>query len=291
MWIFLAFASAVFSGMTAVLAKCGLGRTNSTVATAIRTVIILIFSWLMVLLVNSQSTIYTLNAKTWIFLIFSGIATGASWICYFKALKLGDVNKVVSIDKSSTVLTILFAVIVFDEYFSPISACAVFLIIIGTLMMVQKKAAVPEAARRRIWLVYAVLSAVFAALTSVLAKIGIAGVEANLGTAIRTTVVLIMAWFIVFITGKQREIRRISLKELIFICLSGIVGGASWICYFKALQTGPASLVVPIDKLSILVTVLFSYLVFKEKLSLKAGTGLLFIVCGTFLLILAPQFA
>lgn len=290
MWVLLAAISAVFSGLTAILAKCGIKKTDATVATAIRTVIILIFSWITVFLANSQNTIHALSIRAWIFLIFSGCATGISWICYFKALQLGDINKVVPIDKSSTVLSILFAVIVFDEYFSCLTAGAVILIAVGTIMMVQKTAMVKKAVQNKIWLIYAVLSAVFAALTSILAKIGITDIEANLGTAIRTTIVLIVAWGIVFTTKKLEKVQQIPFKEFVFICLSGIATGISWICYFKALQIGPASIVVPIDKLSILITILFSYIVFKEKLSLKAGLGLFFIILGTFLMICAAYF-
>lgn len=284
MWILFAFGSAIFSGLTTILAKCGIQKTDSTIATAIRTIIVLIFSLIMVCLVNSQAMIFTLSIKTWIFLILSGIATGASWLCYFKALQLGDVNKVVSIDKSSIVLTMMLALIIFDEYFSYLSGIGIILITLGTFLMIQKTAS-SRASTNKAWLIYAILSAIFASLTSILGKIGISDVEANLGTAIRTAIVLFMAWFIVFFTHKQKMLSKIMPKELLFICLSGVTTGAAWLCFYKALQIGPASVIVPIDKLSILVSIFFSYFVFKERLSLKASIGLFLIVFGTFLMI------
>lgn len=287
MWIVFAFGSALFSGLTAILAKCGIQKTDSTVATAVRTIVVLLFSWVMVLLTGSQSTITGLSAKTWVFLVLSGLATGASWLCYFRALQLGDVNKVVPIDKTSTVLTMLLALIFLHEGLTWLSGVAIVLIGVGTFMMIQKqKSAAPKAGKNKAWLLYAVLSAVFAALTAILGKIGIAGVESNLGTAIRTGVVLVMAWLVMLVTGKQKQVRKVPKKELLFICLSGIATGGAWLCYYKALQDGPASVVVPIDKLSILVTIAFSYVVFKEKLSKKAAFGLVLIVAGTLLMLL-----
>ena len=289
MWIVFAFGSALFSGLTAILAKCGIQKTDSTVATAIRTCVVLVFSWLMVALTGSAGTIGDLSAKTWIFLVLSGLATGASWLCYFRALALGDVNKVVPIDKLSTVLTMILALIFLHEGFTARSAVAIVLIGAGTLLMVarQKTAAAAKTGGSRAWLLYAVLSAVFAALTAILGKIGIAGVESNLGTAMRTCVVLVMAWLMVPLTGKSKLVREVPKKELLFICLSGIATGGAWLCYYRALQDGPASIVVPIDKLSILVTIAFSYIVFKEKLTKKAAFGLVLVVAGT-LLMLAP---
>lgn len=285
MWIVFAFGSALFAGLTAVLAKCGIKKTDSVVATAVRTVIVLIFSWLMVWIVGSASTITEIGARSWIFLVLSGMATGASWLCYFRALGLGDVNKVVPIDKSSTVLTILLALIFLGEQITWIKAVAVVLIGIGTFLMIEKKKNTEEKVPRRGWLIYAVLSAVFASLTSILGKVGIDGVESNLGTAIRTAVVLAMSWLIVFIKGKQHAVRSIPRGELCFICLSGISTGGSWLCYYKALRDGLASVVVPIDKLSILVSVAFSAVVFHERLRKKAALGLLLIVAGTLLML------
>ena len=281
MWVLFALGSALFAGLTSVLAKCGIRKTDSDAATAIRTIVVLIFSWLMVWIVGSAPTITTLSTKTWVFLILSGLATGASWLCYFRALQLGNVNKVVPIDKSSTVLTILLALVFLGEPVSWFKGIAVILIGIGTLMMIEKKADSGENPEKKRWLLYAVLSAVFASLTSILGKIGIDGVESNLGTAIRTCVVLVMAWLIVFIEGKQHTLKVIPQNELGFICLSGLATGASWLCYYKALQDGLASVVVPIDKLSILVSIGFSALVFKEHLSKKAAFGLALIVVGT----------
>ena len=285
MWIVFAFGSALFAGLTAVLAKCGIKKTDSDVATAVRTVIVLIFSWLMVWIVGSASTITEIGARSWIFLVLSGMATGASWLCYFRALGLGDVNKVVPIDKSSTVLTILLALIFLGEQITWIKAVAVALIGVGTFLIIEKKKNTEEKVPRRGWLIYAVLSAVFASLTSILGKVGIDGVESNLGTAIRTAVVLAMSWLIVFIKGKQHAVRSIPRGELCFICLSGISTGGSWLCYYKALRDGLASVVVPIDKLSILVSVAFSAVVFHERLRKKAALGLLLIVAGTLLML------
>lgn len=285
MWVLFAFGSALFAGLTSILAKCGIKKTDSDAATAIRTIVVLIFSWLMVAIVGSASTITSLSAKTWIFLILSGCATGASWLCYFRALQLGDVNKVVPIDKSSTVLTILLAFIFLGEGITWLKGIAIVLIAVGTFMMIEKKASSGEKKEKKVWLLYAVLSAVFASLTSILGKIGIDGVESNLGTAIRTGVVLIMAWLIVFIKGKQHTLKQIPKNELGFICLSGLATGGSWLCYYKALQDGLASVVVPIDKLSILVSIAFSALVFKERLSKKAAVGLALIVAGTLLML------
>ena len=285
-WILFALGSALFAGLTSVLAKCGIRKTDSDAATAIRTIVVLIFSWLMVWIVGSAPTITTLSTKTWVFLILSGLATGASWLCYFRALQLGNVNKVVPIDKSSTVLTILLAIVFLGEPVSWFKGIAVILIGIGTFMMIEKKADSGENTEKKRWLLYAVLSAVFASLTSILGKIGIDGVESNLGTAIRTCVVLVMAWLIVFIKGKQHTLKVIPQNELGFICLSGLATGASWLCYYKALQDGLASVVVPIDKLSILVSIGFSALVFKEHLSKKAAFGLALIVVGTLMMLI-----
>ena len=285
MWLFYAFCSAVFAGATAILAKCGIKNTDSNVATALRTIIVLAFAWLMVFVVGAQEGLKTLQSKTLVFLVLSGLATGASWLCYFKALQMGDVNKVTPIDKSSTILTMILALIFFQEGLSCLKGDAIVLIGVGTYLMIQKKE-VQDGEHSKAWLIYALLSAVFASLTSILGKIGIEGVNSNLGTAIRTSVVLVMAWVVVFATGKQNTIGKIDPKSWIFLGLSGITTGASWLCYYRALQEGPASVVVPIDKLSILVTIAFSWIVFKEKLSMKAGVGLIMITGGTLLLLL-----
>ena len=282
--MFYAIGSSFFAGITAILAKCGIKKTDADVATAIRTVVVLLFSWIMVWITGTGSSITELSNKTLLFLILSGFATGASWLCYFHALQKGDINKVVPIDKSSTILTILLALIFLGEGLSMKKAGAVLLIAIGTMLMIVKKQLNPEEQKketRKDWLFYAVLSAVFASLTAILGKIGIEGVDSNLGTAIRTTVVLMMAWFMVFVTGKGNLVKKTEKKELGFIILSGFATGASWLCFYRALQDGPASVVVPIDKLSILVTILFSWIVFHEKLSKKACVGLGCIVVGT----------
>ena len=284
-WISAAILSAVFAGLTSILAKCGIKKTDSDLATALRTIVVLIFSWIMVLVVGSLHTITEVQPKAFIFLILSGLATGASWICYFKALSVGDINKVVPIDKSSTVLTVLLAIICFGETSNLVmKLIATAILAVGIFLMVEKKKR-EEKQESKTWMLYAVLAAVFAALTSILAKMGISGVESNLGTAIRTGVVLIMAWVIVFARGKQAQLKNIDKKELLFIGLSGIATGASWLCYYYAIQNGEVSVVVPIDKLSIIVTVIFSYFVFKEKLTKKAFAGLCLMVVGTLLMV------
>jgi transporter family protein len=280
LWLFFALGSAMFAGLTAILAKIGIENVNSTLATALRTVVVLVFSWVMVFIVGSQSGIGDISGRTLLFLVLSGLATGASWLCYFRALQLGDVNKVTPIDKSSTVLTILLAFILLGEPISLPQAAGVVGIGAGTLLMVSKKETQSEVKGGK-WFIYALLSAVFASLTSIFGKIGVENVDSNLGTAIRTIVVLVMAWLMVFITGEQKGLRQISRKSWIFLILSGFVTGGSWLCYYRALQDGPASVVVPIDKLSILVTIFFSWVVLKEKLSRRAAVGLVLIVLGT----------
>ena len=254
MWILFAFGSAFFAGITAILAKCGIRKTDSTVATAVRTIVVLLFSWLMVFVVGSQDQLGSIDPNTWLFLILSGLATGASWLCYFRALQLGDINKVVPVDKSSVILTMLLAFLFLQEPITPFGGVGVVLIAAGTFLMIEKKDVKQKEDQKKSWFLYAAGSAIFASLTSILGKIGISGVESNLGTAIRTAVVLLMAWVMVFVAGKAGEVRKIPKNELGFICLSGIATGASWLCYYRALQDGLASIVVPIDKLSILVT-------------------------------------
>lgn len=285
-----AVGSALFAGLTSILAKCGIRNTDSNVATALRTVVVLIFSWMMVFIVGSQNTIGDLSLRTLVFLCLSGIATGASWLCYFRALQIGDINKVTPIDKSSVVLTMLLAFVLLGEEISFLKFLSMILIGSGTLLMIRKKEKTDgekkEQKESRAWLFYAIGSAVFASLTAILGKVGIENVESNLGTAIRTGVVLLMAWIVVFVSKKQNTIKNIDGKSWIFLILSGFATGGSWLCYYRALQLGPASVVVPIDKLSILVTVIFSYFVFHEKLSQKAAAGLILIVVGTLLLVL-----
>ncbi len=281
MWLTAAVFSAVFAALTAILAKCGIRKTDSDVATAIRTAVVLVFSWIMVFISGSAGSISQISAKSLIFLTLSGIATGASWICYFKALSLGDVNKVVPIDKSSTVLTVLLAIICFGETeHLAVKLIGTALLGVGTLLMVEKKQTENSASGKG-YLLYAVGSAVFAAATSILAKVGISGVESNLATAIRTAVVLVMAWLIVIIKGKLPQLKMLDKKELGFIALSGLATGGSWLCYYYAIQNGVVSVVVPIDKMSLLPTVIFSYFVFKEKLSKKATLGLTLMLAGT----------
>ena len=287
MWFVFALLSAVFAALTSILAKVGIEGVNSNLATAIRTVVVLVMAWGMVFVTNTQGGLTDISRKSWLFLILSGLATGASWLCYFHALQKGDINKVVPIDKSSTVLSILLALIFLCEGITGAKIVSVLLIGIGTMMMITKKDIETDSGKKSGgWLIYAVLSAVFASLTSILGKLGIEEIDSNLGTAIRTTVVLLMAWFMVFVTGKQKAIKAIEKKELGFICLSGLATGASWLCYYRALQEGPASVVVPIDKLSMLVTIAFSWIVFHERLTKKAAVGVLLITVGTVLLVI-----
>ena len=284
LWMIAAVLSAFFAGLTSILAKCGIKNTDSDLATALRTIVVLVFSWVRVFVVGSQKSIVDIDAKTLIFLILSGLATGASWICYFKALAMGDINKVVPIDKSSTVLTVLLAIICFGETSHLlVKLIATAILATGIFLMVEKKKNEGRA-KGYTWMIYAVLSAVFAALTSILAKIGISNVESNLGTAIRTSVVLVMAWVIVLTRGKQKQLASLHKRELLFISLSGIATGASWLCYYYAIGHGLVSVVVPIDKLSVVVTVIFSFFVFKEKLTKKAFLGLCLMVAGTLLM-------
>ena len=285
LWIIAAILSAFFAGLTSILAKCGIKKTDSDLATALRTVVVLLFSWIMVFVVGSQATITAIKPTSLLFLVLSGLATGASWICYFKALSMGDVNKVVPIDKSSTVLTVLLAIVCFGETAHlAVKLAATALLGVGIFLMVEKKKTEGKT-ENRAWMIYAVLSAVFAALTSILAKIGISDVESNLGTAIRTAVVLVMAWCIVLARGKQKGLRTLDKRELLFISLSGVATGASWLCYYYAIANGLVSVVVPIDKLSILVTVAFSGVVFRERLSKKALLGLVLMTAGTLLMV------
>lgn len=284
MWMMMAILSAVFAGLTAILAKCGIRKTNSDVATALRTIVVLLFAVLMVFVVGSQGTITQISGRSWLFLILSGAATGGSWICYFKALSLGDVNKVAPIDKSSTVISVLLAIIVFGETRNlALKLAATALIGAGTYLMIEKKLTRNQSSGSG-WLICALLSAVFAALTSVLAKIGISGVESNLATAIRTAVILVMSWGIVFAKGEQKQLHDLDRRELGFIALSGLATGISWLCYYYAIQNGVLSVVVPIDKLSILVTVLFSRVFLREKLTPKAGVGLACMCMGTLIM-------
>ena len=287
MWILYAIGSSFFAGITAILAKCGIQKTDSDVATALRTVVVLVFSWILVFFTGTMSGVNNISGRTLLFLVLSGLATGASWLCYFHALKKGDINKVVPIDKSSTILTIFLALIFLHEGLMWKKAGCICLIGIGTALMITKKEVTEDREQHHgSWFIYAVLSAVFASLTAILGKIGISGIDSNLGTAIRTTVVLVMAWLMVIIKRKTAEICTIGKKELLFIVLSGFATGASWLCYYKALQDGPASVVVPIDKLSILVTIAFSRIVFKEKLTPKSVAGIVLITLGTVLLAL-----
>lgn len=286
MWLIFAICSAVFAGLTSILAKCGLQEVDSTVATAFRTVVAMAFAWIIVLISGSYVQLDSISGETWIFLILSGLATGASWLCYFKALQLGDVNKVVPVDKSSTVMAIMLAIIFLGESLSIPGIVGVALILVGTMLMIEKKDVKGMESKGSSWLFFAIGSAVFAALTSILGKVGMEGIDSNLGTAIRTVVVLGMSWIMIYVSHKQSKMHGIKRRDMAFIILSGLATGASWMFFFGALQMGPASIIIPIDKLSILVTIAFSYIVFKEKLTKKSAVGLAGVVAGTLLLLL-----
>lgn len=278
----------MFAGLSAIFGKYGVQGADSDIATAVRTIIVLVFAWLLVFITGAQSGMGAISCRTWLFLVLSGLATGASWLCYFKALQKGDVNKVVPVDKCSTVLTIVLAALCFNEPFTLITAAAVFLTGIGTLLMIEKKQAAKSTPQNKSWLFYAAGSAIFASLTAILGKIGIENINSNLGTAICTAVVLVMAWGMVAVTGKRKLLGQIKAKEMVFICFSGLATGASWLCYYHALQNGLVSVVVAVDKLSVLVTIAFAWLVFGERLTLRSMAGLVCIVVDTLLLVLPP---
>lgn len=275
----------MFSALTSIFAKVGIKDVDSNLSTAVRTIVVLVMAWVIVLIVGSQSTIGDIDEYTLFFLVLSGLATGASWLCYFKAIHLGNVNKVAPIDKSSTIITMLLAFVFLGESFSAVAGVGMILMFVGTMMMIERKDVLPNGDYRSSWLAYAVLSAVFAALTSILGKVGIEGVESNLGTAIRTAVVLVMSWGIVFIQGTHRQVRSIGRRNGAFLVLSGLATGASWLCFYRALQEGPASIVVPVDKLSILFTVVFAFVLLHERMSVRSWVGLAFLVVGTLLLL------
>ena len=285
MWLLFAAASAFFAGITAILAKCGIRQTDSTVATALRTCVVLVMAWVMVPVSGQWSGIQDITGRAMVFLVLSGLCTGASWLCYFKALQIGNINRVVPVDKTSTVLTILLALLFLGEGVTPVKTVAMVLILAGTWLMIEKKSGTSATSSSKGWFWYAAGSAIFASLTSILGKVGVSDIGSNLGTAIRTSVVLVMAWVMVFVTGKQKEVSKVPRRELGFLGLSGLATGASWLCYYRALQDGPASVVAPVDKLSILVTVAFSAIVFGEKLSRKAALGLALNVAGTLLML------
>lgn len=284
-WLYYAIGSAVFAGITSILAKAGMKKTDSDLATALRTIVVLACACFMVKLTGSFENIHSIDRRVFLFLIFSGIAAGASWLTYFRALQLGSVNRTAPIDKMSTVLTMLFAILFLGEELTVYKVLAMILIGTGTILMISRTSGGRGEKDKR-WLFYASLSAVFGSLSAILAKIGINGVESNLETAIRTAVVLVMAWLIVLLQGKQKQFQHLTFRSGIYICLSGLAAGLSGFCYYRAIQMGDASVVVPIDRLSIVLTVVFSSVFLKEYLSKTAFAGLIFIVAGTIFLLL-----
>lgn len=284
LWILMAISSSFFAGLTAIFAKLGIKKTDSDVATLLKTVVVLIFSWIMVLIVGSAESISDISNKSFLFLVLSGIATGASWICYFKALSIGNINKVTVVDKSSMILSVLLAIILFGETNNLIIKLALIVLYsLGVFLMIEKKRDNKETKKR--WLILALAAALFASLTTILAKAGIKDVESNLATAIRTSVVLIMSFMIVLIKKKENLLTQVEPKEMMFIFLSGIATGASWLCYYYAIQNGIVSVVVPIDKMSALFTILFSFIVFKERISKKSLIGLILMLISTLSLV------
>ena len=283
-WLLFACGSALFAGLTAVLAKQGVRTTDSTLATALRTPVVLVGAWAMTVLSGSIRELGGVDARSLVYLLASGLATGASWLCYFKALQLGDVSRVAPVDKMSTVLTIVMAALLLGEDLGALGALGLVLVTVGTLLMLRAEdlRALPRTlAGGGGWLAYALGSAVFAALTAILGKIGITAVPSDLGTAIRTGVVLVMAWGMVGVAGRRGGVGGVPRSEMVWILTSGVATCASWLCYFRALQDGPASVVVPVDKLSVLVSVAFSVLVLRERVGARALVGLAVFVAGT----------
>lgn len=284
MWILFAVGSAFFAGATSVLAKAGIQSVSSDFATAFRTGVVLIFSWLMVFVVGCQNAVSTITPRALVFLALSGAATGLSWLCYFKALSIGNLSKVVAVDKSSTFLTILLALIFFREPFHWLTGLGIAVMIAGTALMLEKGDAKKG---ERGWLFYAAGSAVFAALQSILGKVGVQDMDSTLATALRTVVVLIFAWAIVLGKKEGGDWKKMTRRNAVLLVLSGITTGASWLCYYRALQTGRASVVVPIDKCSVLFAVALSAIFLKEKQTRRSLLALALVVAGTFMIALA----
>lgn len=284
MWILFAVGSAFFAGATSVLAKAGIKSVSSDFATAFRTGVVLIFSWLMVFVVGCQNAVSTITPRALVFLALSGAATGLSWLCYFKALSIGNLSKVVAVDKSSTFLTILLALIFFREPFHWLTGLGIAVMIAGTALMLEKGDAKKG---ERGWLFYAAGSAVFAALQSILGKVGVQDMDSTLATALRTVVVLIFAWAIVLGKKEGGDWKKMTRRDAVLLVLSGITTGASWLCYYRALQTGRASVVVPIDKCSMLFAVALSAIFLKEKQTRRSLLALALVVAGTFIITLA----
>lgn len=284
MWILFAVGSAFFAGATSVLAKAGIKSVSSDFATAFRTGVVLIFSWLMVFVVGCQNAVSTITPRALVFLALSGAATGLSWLCYFKALSIGNLSKVVAVDKSSTFLTILLALIFFREPFHWLTGLGIAVMIAGTALMLEKGDAKKG---EKGWLFYAAGSAVFAALQSILGKVGVQDMDSTLATALRTVVVLIFAWAIVLGKKEGGDWKKMTRRDAVLLVLSGITTGASWLCYYRALQTGRASVVVPIDKCSMLFAVALSALFLKEKQTRRSLLALALVVAGTFMIALA----
>lgn len=284
MWILFAVGSAFFAGATSVLAKAGIKSVSSDFATAFRTGVVLIFSWLMVFVVGCQNAVSTITPRALVFLALSGAATGLSWLCYFKALSIGNLSKVVAVDKSSTFLTILLALIFFREPFHWLTGLGIAVMIAGTALMLEKGDAKKG---EKGWLFYAAGSAVFAALQSILGKVGVQDMNSTLATALRTVVVLIFAWAIVLGKKEGGDWKKMTRRDAVLLVLSGITTGASWLCYYRALQTGRASVVVPIDKCSMLFAVALSAIFLKEKQTRRSLLALTLVVAGTFMIALA----
>lgn len=305
MWLLFAALSALFAGASSILAKIGISDTDSNLCTALRTAVVLIFSWIMVFITGEATELSSIDGRTLIFLILSGVCTGASWLCYFKALSVGDVNRVVPIDKSSTILTIVLSFIIFHETVGILKLFSLVILALGIFLMIEKKpspdahssvlntvvanttVANTNARSKSGWFILAIGSALFASLTTIFGKLGVGDLSSNLGTAIRTGVALIFAWLLVILTKKAGDIRKIDKRSWIFIIASGAATGASWLCYYRALKGGVTSAVVAVDKLSLLVTIGFALIVFKEKLSRRTLCGLILMTAATLVMVIA----
>lgn len=290
MSIILALLAALFASFTAILAKIGIEKVDSNLATAVRTVVVVIMAYLMVAITGQTDSIFNISMKSYIFLILSGLTTGMSWLCFFKAIQIGDVSKVVPIDKASVVLTILLSFIILGEPATAFVVSGGIIISIGTFVLIGKEKKNDRKKKKgfntKSYIFLAVLSAVFAALTNILAKIGIEDVDSNVATFIRTVVIILFAWGIVFFQGTFKELKNISKKSYLFLLLSGAATGLSWLCYFAALALGKVSIVNPIDKFSVVLTMVLSFIILKEKPTKNTIAGAILITIGTALLII-----
>lgn len=286
MSIVLAILAAVFAALTSILAKIGIKNVDSNLATAIRTIVVVIMALIVVLITGQFHAVFDVEGQALIFIVLSGITTGLSWLFFFKALQIGDVSKVVSIDKSSIVMTIILSFIILQEPTTPLVIAGGVIIAIGTFLLIGKNNSGKKEKFSQSYIFLAILGAVFAALTSILAKIGINNeVDSNVATFIRTIVIIIFAWAIVFFQGTVKQMKDITKKSYLFLGLSGMATGFSWLCYFAAIAIGKVSVVAPIDKFSVVITIILSFFILKEKPTRNTMFGAIVITVGTVLLI------